>query len=416
MSVFGLTILIALLIGFLADTLVVLVDLRATPARPPEKVSGFIDDAVWEKSMAYARAKAWLDIVASGSKLVALLLWWFLGGFAWLDRMVASWKLGEIASGVLYVAILLVAFKLFSQPFKIYHTFVLEARFGFNRTSWNTFIDDRAKGLLLSLVIGGPLLVTVLVCFHYWKAWAWLYCWLIATFFLILIQYIAPAVLMPLFNRYTPLPEGSLKRAIEACLEKAGVKFSGIFTVDGSRRSTRANAFVTGLGAQRRVVLYDTLLLRQPEPEVVAVLAHEIGHLVLDHLRRVTLITIPYLGLMCGLLSLAMQQPDLHRDFFMERVTLHGGFVFFVLLAVPVDVITGPFFKRISRAHELAADRFAATTLERPEALASALKQLAVANLTQVNPHPWRVFLHHAHPAILTRIAAIEALQDPEKG
>ncbi|MBF0163857.1 MAG: M48 family metallopeptidase [Magnetococcales bacterium] len=416
MSLFGLTILFALLIGFLADTLVVLVDLRAMPATPPDKVAGFIDARVWEKSMAYARAKAMLDIVASGSKLAALLLWWFLGGFAWLDRLVASWRLGEIASAVLYVAILLLAFKIFSQPFKIYHTFVLEARFGFNRTSWNTFIDDRAKGLLLALVIGGPLLVTVLVCFYYWKGWAWLYCWLSATFFLILIQYIAPAVLMPLFNRYTPLPEGSLKQAITTYLDQAGVTFSGIFTVDGSRRSTRANAFVTGLGTQRRVVLYDTLLLRHPESEVVAVLAHEIGHLVLGHLRRVTAITIPYLGLMCALLSLAMQQPELHRDFFMERVTLHGGFVFFVLLAVPVDVVTGPLLKMVSRAHEFAADRFAATTLERPAALASALKQLAAANLTLVNPHPWRVFLHHAHPAILARITAIEAFEDPGKG
>ncbi|MEO5346740.1 MAG: M48 family metallopeptidase [Magnetococcus sp. YQC-9] len=408
MSIFGWIILLALLLGFVVDTWVVLTDLAAMPSDPPEKVAEFIDPAVWNKSMAYERAKAQLEIVASGCKLGALLIWWFAGGFPWLDGLVMSWQLGKIASAALYVAILLIAFKLFSQPFKIYHTFVIEARFGFNRTTWTTFLDDRAKGLLLSIVIGGPFLVTVLVCFYYWAEWAWLFCWVSATFFLLFVQYIAPALLMPLFNRYSQLPDGMLKDAITNHLQTVGVRFSGIFTMDGSHRSTRTNAFVTGLGDQRRVVLYDTLIQRHAAVEVVAVLAHEIGHLVLGHLRRVTAITILHFGLMSGLITLAMRTFELHHDFFMDRITLHGGFVFFVLLVVPLDLVTGPLFKWISRRHELAADRYAVSTLEQPRALITAFRRLAADNLIQVNPHPWRVFLHHTHPSILERIEAIE--------
>ncbi|MBF0272632.1 MAG: M48 family metallopeptidase [Magnetococcales bacterium] len=409
MSIYGLIILSALVLGFLLDALVVFLNIRALGVRPSEKVAAVTDLPTWEKTMAHARAKAILDIVASGSKVVALLIWWFAGGFPWLDRIVASWALGPLGGAVVYVVLLLLLFKLFSQPFKLYHTFVLETRFGFNRTSVTTFLEDRAKGFLLALVVGGPFLVVVLFFFHFKGEWVWLYFWGTAAAFVVLVQYLAPVVLMPLFNRFTPMPDGSTRQAIQGYLDRIGLPFSGIFTMDGSRRSTRTNAFLTGLGRGRRIVLFDTLLARHGDAEVVAVLAHEVGHLVLGHLRRVTVVAVLHLGLMSVLLAMAMHQPALHHDFFMERVTLHGGFVFFVLLAVPLDLLTGPVLKWISRRHEYAADRFAVSTLGDCAPLVTALKRLARENLTGLTPHPWHVILHHSHPPVLDRIAAIEA-------
>lgn len=408
LSAYGLTILLALVLGFLVDALVIALHIRTLRATPPESVVGYCDQITWEKTVAYAKARSALDLVTSGSKLLALLIWWFAGGFAWLDRLVASWHLGRLGSAAVYIGLLLVLFKLFSQPFKIYHTFVLEARFGFNRTSLLTFIGDRAKGLLLSLMIGGPLLISVLFFYTRKGEWAWLYFWGTASAFVIFIQYMAPVLLLPLFNRFTPLPASALGLAIRAYLQRAGVPFSGIFTIDGSRRSTRANAYVTGLGGKRRIVLFDTLLEHHSEPEVVAVLAHEVGHHVLGHIPRTTAIAVAYIGALTALLTLAMHQPALHQDFLMDRITMHGGIVFFILLVVPFDLVTGPLLKALARRHEYAADRFAVETLNDPTALVSALKRLAVDNLSLLTPHPWHVFLHHTHPPLLWRIAAIE--------
>ncbi|MBF0212028.1 MAG: M48 family metallopeptidase [Magnetococcales bacterium] len=408
MSIYGLTILAALVAGFLLDTLMVWLNRQAMSAPPPERVMAFIDPDTWKKTIAYAKARALLDIVASGSKLIALLIWWFAGGFPWLDRLVLSWELGTLGSAAVYVGLLLLAFKLFSQPFKIYNTFVLEARFGFNRASAFTFVGDRAKGFLLSLVLGGPFLIAVLFFFHYKGQWAWLYFWITASAGVIFVQYLAPILLMPLFNRFTPLADGPLRQAMQSYLQQVGVSGDGIFTMDGSRRSGRTNAFVTGLGRWRRIVLFDTLLQRHSIPEVVAVLAHEVGHHCLGHIPRITAVAVAHLGVMSALLSLAMHQPALHHDFLMERVTLHGGVIFFILLAVPLDLIAGPILKAISRHHEYAADRFAASTLSDPVALVDTLKRLAKDNLTLLTPHPWHVIWHHGHPPILWRIEAIE--------
>ncbi|MBF0627177.1 MAG: M48 family metallopeptidase [Magnetococcales bacterium] len=395
-SIYGLTILVALVAGSLLEALACFFNRRAW--RSPQ------DDPI----MAYARAKAALDLVASTSKLVALGIWWLAGGFPWLDRLVATWHLGRLGSGVVYVGILLVAFKLFSQPFKVYHTFVLEARFGLNATPWVTFVTDRAKGFLLSLVLGGPFLISVLYFFSRKGEWAWLYFWASASLCVVFIQYLAPVWLMPFFSRFRPLPEGTTSQAIRAHLQRVGLDCAGIFLMDGAGRATRASVFVTGWGRKRRVVLFDTLLQRHSDAEVVALLAHEVGHHRLGLLWRVTGIAVVQIGLLSALLAVAMDQPELHRDFFMERLTLHGGFIFFILLAVPLDLLTSPLLKAISRRHVHAADRFALETLAAPESLAAALRRVAEQEPNRIPPAPWQVFLHETQPPLLWRIEAIE--------
>ncbi|MBF0614905.1 MAG: M48 family metallopeptidase [Magnetococcales bacterium] len=408
LSAYGQIILIALIAGFVLDVVTTLLNLRSLRATPPQTVAGFCDQATWERSIAYTRAKAGVDLVAAGCKLTAFFWWWFGGGFAWLDRVVTAWHLGRLGTGVVYVGLLLLLFKLFSQPFKLYQAFVVEARFGDQRTPVTTFIADRAKGLMLALMLGGPFLISVLFFYTRKGAWAWLYFWVTASAFVIFIQYLAPVLLLPLFNRFTRLPASPLGVALRAYLHRAGVPFSGIFTIDSTQRSTRANAYITGLGGKRRIVLFDTLLKRHPDAEVVALLAHEAGHHMLRHNQRTTLIAILQIGIMSALLNLAMHQPALHHDFFMDHVTLHGGFVFFILLVVPLDLVTGPLLKALTRHQEYAADRFALETLSAPEALVTALQRLSVDNLTLLTPHPWHVALHHPHPPLLWRLQAIE--------
>ncbi len=409
MTIYGVVILLALLLGFVLDAVAGYLNIRALSDHPPAIFADLVDDATWKRTRAYARSRATLDMSASAFKLLALLTWWFAGGFPWLDRVIASWNMGVLGSGGIYIGLILFAAKMVSLPFKIYATFVVEARFGFNKTTPATFIGDKAKSLLLSLVLGGPFLIAVLVFFHYTGEMAWLYCWATASVFLLLIQYIAPIWLMPLFNRFVPLPEGSLRQAIVSYTRKVQVPLANVFEMDGSRRSTKSNAFVTGFGKYRRIALFDTMIQRHSQAEVVAVLAHEVGHYKLNHIPKMTAFALGYMGLFCWILAIAMHQPELHHAFYMEKVTLHGGLIFFILLVVPVDLLLGPLMKWISRHYEYAADRFVVETLEDGAPLVSALKKLAVDNLSNLTPHPFYVVIHHTHPPLLSRIEAIKA-------
>lgn len=416
MTIYGIIILTALLFSFVLETGAGLLNIQAMREHPPEEFADIVDAATWSQTRAYAKDRATLEITSGAFKLITLLTWWFAGGFPWLDRIVNSWHLGDLAIGVLYIGLLLLISKLVSLPFKIYGTFVVEARYGFNKTTLATFITDKAKGVLLSLVLGGPFLIALLYFFQYTGSLAWLYCWGLASAFLLFIQYIAPILLMPLFNRYTPLPDGMLRQAIQSHAQKNQFPISNLFVMDGSRRTTKTNAFVTGFGRHRRIALFDTMIERHSISEVVAVLAHEIGHAQLGHIPKMTTLALMYLGVLCGLLAFSMQHPNLHHAFYMERVTLHGGLTFFTLLVVPLDLLMGPILKWISRHYEYAADRHAATSLPDPMALVSALKKLAVNNLANLTPHPLQVIINHSHPPLLQRIEAIKQCKKGHNG
>lgn len=407
MTTYGFIVIISILLSFSLDTLAGYLNIRALREHPPDLFADCVDASTWTRTKEYTQARAILDMTASAVKLVALLIWWFSGGFLWLDRLIGAWNLGVLGAGGVYIGLFLFGSKLISLPFKIYVTFVIEARFGFNKTTPITFVADKAKGLLLSLVLGGPFLIVILAFFHYAQSMAWLYCWGTASAFLIIIQYIAPIWLMPLFNRFSPLPDAPLRQEILEYTRRVQVPIGEVFTMDGSRRSTKANAFVTGFGKYRRIALFDTMIQRYSVVEVVAVLAHEVGHYKQRHIPKMTVLAVLYMGILCGLLSVSMHQIDLHRAFYMEHVTLHGGLIFFILLVVPLDLLMGPVMKWISRHYEYAADRFAVETLRDATALTSALKKLAVDNLSHLTPHPLFVAIHYTHPPLLSRIEAI---------
>jgi len=292
-------------------------------------------------------------------------------------------------------------------PHAVYSTFVLEARFGFNNTTVRTFIMDRVKGLMLALVLGPPMGAAVLAFFTFAGDAAWLWVWLALTAFQLLLLFIAPACIMPLFISFTPLEDGPLKRAIHEYASQVGFAFGGIFQVDGSTRSNHSNAFFTGFGATKRIALFDTLIAQTTLPELVAILAHEVGHEKRGHIKQSLAFSVLYLFVMLYLVSLFISYTPLFTAFFVSTPSVYVGLLLFQMLFAPLDTFLQIVLSARSRANEFEADRYSVETYKQPEALISGLKKLTRENLSNLTPHPLYVFLHYSHPPVVERIAAI---------
>lgn len=390
------------------NALAALLNLRALdPGLPPE-FAGTFDPETYRKSQAYARANIGLDLLREAVGAAALAACILLGAFPAADAAVRSLGLGETPTGLAFFLLLALASELLSLPFDLYDTFGLEARFGFNRTTPATFALDRLKAWLLALAIGGPLLGAVLHFFLHAGPWAWVLAWAAAIAVMAAVQTLAPTLILPLFNRFTPLPEGELRSAIQDLAARAGFALEGVFVMDGSRRSAKANAFFTGLGRKKRIALYDTLIASHPRDQLLAVLAHEIGHFRHGHVRTRLALAALRLGLALFLLSLVLDRPGLHAAFGMERITVHAGLVFFALLYSPVSLALNLAGNALSRRHERQADCFAAALTGNAAAMAQALAVLSAHNLTNLTPHPLYVALHHSHPPMLERVRALQ--------
>ena len=387
-----------------------LLNLRQAQTRLPAEFHGWYEPSRYAQSQRYLRVKTKFGWLVSAINLLALLVFWFGGGFGLLDDWVRSLELSEIFRGLIYIGLLMVCKTILSLPFSLHSTFVIEARFGFNKTTWSTFIKDRIKGLLLGLLLGAPLLAAILVFFQYAGSNAWWYCWLATVGFMLLMQYIAPTYIMPLFNRFEPLPQGELRDAITAYSRSIDFGLDNIYVMDGSKRSTKSNAFFTGFGRHRRIVLFDTLIEKHTVDELVAVLAHEMGHFKQRHILKGMVITILQSGLMFYMLSFFISYPGLFNAFYVSEVSVYAGIIFFGMLYAPVDGLLGMAVYAFSRRNEFEADRFAVTTGGKREAMVDALKKLSVDNLSNLQPHPMYVFLKYSHPPVLARIKAINAL------
>ena len=390
------------LVGIFADRL----NLKHQPPSPPAELADLIDPQSYDKSRAYLKACTALDQAASIWNLAILLVFWFAGGFNRLDLWCREIFSGPLSSGLLFIGLLLLGRSLVNLPFTLYQTFVIEERFGFNRTDWKTFVLDRAKIILLALLLGGPLLFLVLWFLLHFGDRAWLYAWLATALFTLAIQFIAPTWIMPLFNRFTPLDDEELQEALSDLGRRVDFPLEQVFVIDGSRRSAKGNAFFTGFGRNRRVALYDTLLERHDKNELLAILAHEIGHYKKKHILIMTALALVHQGFIFFLLGWIIRQPGIYTAFFMEHASPAAGLVFFGLLYTPVEMLLGPLFNALSRRHEYAADKFAAS-LGQGEALVAALKKLARDNLANPAPHPCYVILHYSHPPLLERIRAL---------
>jgi STE24 endopeptidase len=284
---------------------------------------------------------------------------------------------------------------------------VIEERFGFNRTTPMTFVKDMVKGLGLAVVLGGPLLAGVLAFLHYAGPYAWVYCWVATVLVMLGVQFVAPTWIMPLFNTFQPLQPGPLREALLAYARGVDFPLQDVYVMDGSRRSSKSNAFFTGFGKHKRVALFDTLIAQLAPPELVAVLAHEIGHYKKHHIVQGLLLSIVHMGVLFFLLSLFLHHQGLFEAFYVEQPSVYAGMVFFTLLYTPLELLLSIGMQVFSRRHEYAADRYAVETFGQPEAMAQALQKLSVQNLSNLTPHPLYVFLHYSHPPVLKRIQAI---------
>ena len=410
MNIYAIIILATLIVDYLLDLIADSLNLKNMTGELPEAFRDVFQPEAYEKSQDYTRVKTRFGFVTGTFDLALILFFWFLGGFAALDTLVNTWNLHPIWNGLLYIGILLFIKSIIAIPFSIYATFVIEERFGFNKTTPKLFILDLIKGFFLSLIISAPLLGGILAFFQYAGSWAWLYCWLITTLFTLIMQYIAPTWIMPLFNKFQPLEDGELKDSILQYAQSVSFPLSEVTVMDGSKRSTKSNAFFTGFGKNKRIALFDTLIDKHSISEMVSVLAHEIGHYKKKHILQSMILSILHMGIIFFLLSLFLSNRGLFDAFYMKEMSIYGGLIFFGLLYSPVELFLSVGMNLLSRKNEYQADYFSVKTTKDPKSMIRALKTLSVHNLSNLRPHPFYVFLNYSHPPILQRIQKLQEL------
>jgi len=406
MNLYLLVILASLILGTGWTLYLEWLNLKSLAPTAPPLLADIHEPRTYRKSQDYARAKGKLEMSAQFVSGVTTLGFILAGGFPFFDSL-ARFSQNELATGLTFFVLLFAATEILGLPFSLYRTFVIEARFGFNTTTAKTFLTDKLKGYALGAALGLPLLGALLWFFSFLGAAAWVWCWALVTLFSLIMTYLAPVFIMPLFNSFTPLKDGELRDKLQALAKRAGFSVGGIFVMDGSKRSTKANAFFTGLGSKKRIALYDTLIERHDTDEIEAILAHEIGHSRLGHITTGLLLSILQTGALLFLVGQALSLPGLYHAFGMDSMPVHAGLVFFTLLYSPISLVLTPVFAHLSRRHEFAADRFAVAQLSSPAPLIRALKKISGDSMSNLTPHPWYVFFHYSHPPLSERIMAL---------
>jgi STE24 endopeptidase len=407
MNPIAIIILAAIIFDFALNGLADYLNLTMLRNDLPEAFRGVYDSDRYRKSQQYLKVNTRFGWITATFDVAVILIFWFAKGFPLLDEWVRSFNYGPVITGLIYMAVLLLFKGVLSLPFSLYATFVIEERFGFNQTTWTTFVMDLAKGLLLTVLLGAPLLAGILAFFVHAGTNAWWYCWIAVTLYMLGVQFIAPTWIMPLFNKFTPLEAGELKSAILSYAGSINFPIENVYVMDGSRRSSKSNAFFTGFGKHRRIVLFDTLIKQHTTGELLAVLAHEMGHFKKKHILQTMVLGILQMGIMLYLLSIFISYQGLFDAFYMPQKSVYAGLIFFAMLYSPLDFFIGIFMQMLSRRNETEADRFSAETTHDPQSMVAALKKLSVHNLTNLRPHPVYVFLNYSHPPVLQRISEL---------
>jgi len=373
----------------------------------PEKLKGICDGEEYKKTQLYEKDNKRLSFWSSTFNLAVILVMIIAGGFAMVDNLARTISMNAIIISLVFFGIIGFASDLINIPFNFYDTFIIEKKYGFNTMSLRTFITDHIKSWFIALLVGIPVLG--LITWFYYKTGKnfWLYAWGLITVFSVFINLFYSELIVPLFNKQTPLEEGSLRTQIEAFSQKTGFRLRNIYVIDGSKRSTKANAYFSGFGPKKRIVLYDTLQKELSEKEIVAVLAHEIGHYKKKHVLLSLFFSVIISGLMLFLLSVVVNSPSLSQALGSHNSSFHLGLIVFGILYSPVSLIIGMMTNYVSRRNEFAADRFVKDNYK-PEILTEALKKLTVKNLSNMMPHPAYVFFHYSHPPLLSRLEKLE--------
>lgn len=408
MNLYAAVIVFTLIAEFVLNIISDVLNLKMLRTDLPDAFKGHHSPESYKKSQEYLRVNTRFGWITSTFSLVLILVFWFLEGFNLLDQTIRHFNLGPVTSGILFIGTLVVVKSLASLPFTIYDTFVIEETFGFNKTTVKTFVTDMIKGIILSLIIGVPLLAAILLFFEHMGPYAWLTCWITVVVFMLIMQFLVPTVIMPLFNKFEPIEEGELKKALMDYAASIKFPLTHVFRMDGSKRSSKSNAFFTGFGNSKRIVLFDTLIEQHTVPELVGVLAHEMGHFKLNHIKKTLVIGIIQSGVVFFILSLCLSRKGLFDAFYMEHMSVYAGLVFFGMLFTPIDFFTNILMNMYIRKNEYEADRFAVTTTKDNRSLKDALIKLSVNNLGNLFPHPLYVLLNYSHPPLIERIECIE--------
>ena len=410
MNPYLIIILTALIGEFLLRSIARYLNLKALSPNLPAEFIGFYDEDKYRQSQEYTKVNAKFAYVSSAFDLVVLVGFILMGGFSYVDDLARSWTSMPILRGLAFFGLLFVIRDVLSTPFALYETFVIEEKFGFNKTTVKTFLLDKVKSYILAAVLGTVLLGGILYFFGETGEWGWLYAWGLVSLFIVVAPSLFITVIAPLFNKFTPLPDGALKDAIERYSESVKFPLTEVSVMDGSKRSGHSNAYFSGFGKKKRIVLFDTLVEKHSVEELVAILAHEVGHYKKKHILKGVLVSITHAGVLFFLLSLFIENRDLFDAFRMEQISVYAGLVFFSILYSPIELVLSIVMNVVSRKHEYEADAFAANTVGSAEPLVNGLKTLSVSNLGNLTPDDLTVILNYSHPPILQRIAALRGL------
>ncbi len=376
----------------------------------PDEVKGIYDEEKYKKQQAYQRENNRFGLLSSSFSFALTLAMFLFFGFAFVDSLAWGLTANAIVAALFFFGVIMFASGILSIPFSVYDTFVIEEKYGFNKTTPKTFVLDTIKGWLIGGLIGGGLLAIIILIYQKTQNMFWIYAWILISAFSIFMAMFYSNLIVPLFNKQTPLEEGELRDAIQKFSDKVGFKLDNIFVINGSKRSTKANAYFTGFGAKKRIVLYDTLINEMEIDEIVAVLAHEIGHYKKKHVIQGLIIGLVQSGIVLYIFSLLIDSKNLSQALGVEDPNFHIGLVAFGVLYTPVSFVLGIFMNLLSRKNEYQADAFAAQNFN-PESLASALKKLSVKNLSNLTPHPKYVFFHYSHPTLLQRLKHLKTFE-----
>lgn len=392
-----------ILIDFIADKILDALNAKHYQDKVPKEIEDVYEPQEYQKSQQYKKANYKFGIFTSSMSLVVTLAFLSLGGFQYVDAIARSYSENPIIIALIFFGIIMLGSDILNTPISYYHTFVIEEKFGFNKTSTTTFFLDKIKGLAMMAVVGGGLLALIVWFYQLTGTYFWMYAWALIAIFSIFTNMFYAKLIVPIFNKQSPLSEGNLKDKISDYAKSVGFNLDKIFVIDGSKRSTKANAYFSGFGKEKRVTLYDTLINDLTEDEIVAVLAHEVGHYKKRHIIFNLIASLILMGITLYILSIFVSNPLLSHALGVKIASFHAGLVAFGLLYAPISELTGFIMNHFSRKFEYEADDYAKQTFK-AEPLISSLKKLSKNSLSNLTPHPAYVWVHYSHPTLWQRV------------
>lgn len=397
-----------LVVSFLVDKILDSLNAKHYNDAIPEELNDVYDADEYKKSQSYKKTNHRFGNLTSLFSIGLTLSFFFLDGFAWVDELARNYTEHPILVALIFFGIIMIGSDILTTPFSYYKTFVIEEKFGFNKTTKKTFFLDKIKGWAMTAVIGGGILALIIWFYEITGKSFWLYAWGLVAVFSIFMNMFYSKLIVPLFNKQTPLEDGELKDAITKYATSVGFTLNNIFVIDGSKRSTKANAYFSGFGSQKRITLFDTLINDLEVDEIVAVLAHEVGHYKRKHIIFNLVASILLTGLTLFILSLFINTPILSEALGVSIPSFHIGLIAFGILYSPISEVTGLFMNVFSRKFEYQADNYAKETFA-GDPLITSLKKLSKNSLSNLTPHPAYVFVHYSHPTLLQRVRNLKA-------